>query len=113
MNDSIFNSIKKVLGIAEDYHAFDVDILMHINSTLAVLNQLGVGPTNGFSVIDDTQTWIDYMGDDARLNLVKSYMALKIRKDFDPPNSGFVTNAITAQIDEYVWRIATAAEVNG
>ena len=111
--DSILNSIKKVLGVDEAYHAFDVDILMHINSALAVLNQLGVGLSNGFTVVDNTQTWAAFMGDDPRLNLVKSYVALKVRKDFDPPNSGFVTNAITAQIDEYVWRIATAAEVNG
>ena len=110
MNDSIFNSIKKVLGIAEDYHAFDVDILMYINSTLAVLNQLGVGPANGFSIEDDTKTWLAFMGDDPRLNLVKSYMVLKVRKDFDPPASGFLTNAITAQIDEYVWRITVAAD---
>ena len=110
MNDSIFNSIKKVLGVAEDYHAFDVDILMHINSTLAILNQLGVGPANGFSIEDETQTWLAFMGDDPRLNLVKSYMALKVRKDFDPPASGFLTNAITAQIDEYVWRITVAAD---
>ena len=42
--DSILTSIKKLLGITEEYEHFDQDIIMHINSVFSVLTQLGVGP---------------------------------------------------------------------
>ena len=61
--DSILVSIKKLLGIDEYCEHFDTDVIMHINSTLAILNQLGVGPSEGFFVTDSRQTWKDFVGD--------------------------------------------------
>lgn len=103
--DSILTSIKKLLGITENYTAFDADIIIHINSVFSILTQLGVGPEEGFFIIDDKETWDDYLDDQILLEMVKSYMYLKVKKFFDPPQSGIVTNANDALIQELEWRI--------
>ena len=43
--DSILTSIKKMLGITEEYEHFDQDIIMHINAVFMILNQLVFGPS--------------------------------------------------------------------
>lgn len=104
--DSILTSTKKLLGIAEDYKHFDVDIIIHINSALMVLTQLGVGPSAGFAIEDETSTWDEFIGDDiTKLQMVKSYVVLKVRLLFDPPQSSAHIDAITRQISEFEWRL--------
>lgn len=105
MNPSILNSVKKVLGIAEDYKAFDEDIIMHINSTFGTLSQLGVGPPDGFFIEDDKARWTDYLGLDKNLNQVKTYIYLKVRLLFDPPATSFAQDSMKKQIEEFEWRI--------
>ena len=83
--ESILTSIKKLLGIEEEYTQFDNDIIMHINTVFLNLTQLGVGPSEGFLVEDDTATWYDFIGDSNQLQAVKSYMYLKVKLLFDPP----------------------------
>ena len=102
---SILNSIKKILGIDEAYTAFDPDITIHINSVFATLNQLGIGPTEGFMIEDDEATWDDFLGTDLRLNNVKSYVYLRVRMLFDPPTTGYLIDAMKEQIKEMEWRI--------
>jgi hypothetical protein len=104
--DSILTSVKKVLGIDEEYVAFDVDILLYINSVLAVLNQIGVGPTNGFQIEDKTATWTQFLaGDETRLNNVKGLVCLRVRLLFDPPATSFAIKAIEDQIREHETRL--------
>ena len=43
MEYSILNTIKKMLGLDANYTTFDTDIIVHINSALMTLTQLGVG----------------------------------------------------------------------
>lgn len=105
MSDSILTSTKKVLGIADDYTAFDVDILMHINSVFSTLSQLGIGPETGFMIEDDTETWEDFLGTDLNLNQVKSYMYLRVRLMFDPPTTGHHVTALKEQVKEMEWRL--------
>jgi hypothetical protein len=107
---SILNSIKKILGIAEDYTAYDVDIVIHINSVFARLHQLGIGPDEGFSIEDDTTTWDTFLEDDPRLNNVKTYMYLRVRMLFDPPTTSYAVQAATEQIAEYEYLINTYRE---
>lgn len=107
--DSILTSIKKLLGIDEECTDFDIDIIIHINSVFVILNQLGVG-SKIFSIEDDTATWRDYLGegyDD--LSFVKTYMYLKVKLLFDPPN-GSVLESYKKSIDELEFRINVAAE---
>jgi hypothetical protein len=105
MEDSILISTKKVLGINEEYENFDLDILTHINAAFSILNQIGIGPENGFFVSDSTDAWSDISLPDNQLNLVKTYVFLKVRMLFDPPTTSFLIDAMTNQIKEYEWRL--------
>ncbi len=108
--DSILTSIKKLLGIAEEYDHFDPDIIMHINTVFSVLTQLGVGPPSGFSITDKTAVWSDYEKSDSRLEMLKSYMYLKVKLLFDPPLGTASIEAINRQISELEWRINVTAD---
>lgn len=107
--ESILSSIKKLLGIAEEYTAFDQDLVMHINSAFMVLTQLGVGPSSGFVIYDDTATWSDFVIT-SKLELVKSYIYLKVKLLFDPPLSSAVMESINRQISEFEWRLQVAVD---
>ena len=85
--ESILTSIKKMLGITEEYEHFDSDLIIHINSVFMILTQLGVGPPSGFSIQDKSTTWKEFISDETKLQLVKSYMHMKVRLIFDPPLS--------------------------
>ena len=87
------------------YEAFDPDIIMHINSVFTILTQLGVGPEDGFSISDKTATWSDYLGDSYKLELVKSYIYLKVRLMFDPPSATALIDSMNRMINEYEWRL--------
>ena len=110
MDSSILTSIKKLLGIAEEDTSFDQDIIMHINTVFAILAQLGVGPANGFSIEDDSAIWEDYLGNATNLELVKSYIYMKVRSMFDPPTSSILADAMNKNISELEWRINTMVD---
>lgn len=103
--NSILDSTKKALGIGFDYDVFDPDIIMHINSVFSTLNQLGIGPEEGFMIESDQETWDSFLGVDLRLNSVKSYVFLKVRLLFDPPANSFAIAAVEKQAQEYEWRL--------
>lgn len=109
--DSILTSIKKLLGIAEDYTEFDADIIMHINSVFMILYQLGVGPTKPFSISDKFKTWDDFIPETSpQFEAVKTYIYQKVKLMFDPPSSSFVLSSVERQIAELEWRLNVAAE---
>ena len=110
METSILTSIKKMLGIAEDYTEFDEDIITHINSVFLNLTQLGVGPEEGFMIEDDTAVWEDFIDDSIQLQAVKTYMYLKVKLLFDPPLSSSVTESFTRMIAELEWRLNAAVD---
>ena len=103
--DSILTSIKKMLGVPEEYTHFDSDIVMHINSVLSILSQLGVGPATGFSISDKTSTWKDFLSAGTNLDSVKSYVYLKVKLLFDPPASSAALESTKNMISELEWRI--------
>ena len=110
MNESILNSIKKLIGLPEDYDHFDTDIMIHINSVFATLNQLGVGPEGGFFITGPEETWQEYLDDAIILDSVKSYIYLKVRLMFDPPAASAVIESFKEMIAEYEWRLMVAVE---
>ncbi len=110
MSTSILTSVKKVLGLDESYTAFDVDILMHINTAFSTLNQLGIGPQDGLMIEDDSATWDSLIGTDPRLNMAKSYTYLKVKQLFDPPGTAYLVDAVAKQILEFEWRLNTLRE---
>jgi len=102
---SILTSVKKVLNIDASYTAFDEDILMHINSVFSILTQLGVGPSTGFAIEDDTVTWDAFLGTDPRLSNIKTYVYLRVRMLFDPPTTSYLIDAMKEQIRELEFRM--------
>lgn len=104
--DSILTSVKKLLGIAEEYTQFDQDIIMHINSVFLTLLELGVGPADGFAIEDATTEWSEFISDNTvLLNAVKSYMYLKVRMLFDPSLTSSVTDLMKEEVKEFEWRM--------
>lgn len=109
--DSILTSIKKALGIGEEYEHFDADLIMHINSVFSILTQLGVGPENGFAISDKNAVWSDFISDDKTVQLVKSYMTLRVKLLFDSSTlSSAVIESINRQISEFEWRLNVAVD---
>ena len=108
--DSILTSIKAQLGYGADETGFDDEIIMHINSVFLTLNQIGVGPEEGFYIFDKNDLWEDFLGDATNLEAVKSYMLLKVRLLFDPPLSSAVIEASNRMIAEFEWRLRLAVD---
>lgn len=114
MIDSILTSIKKLLGIEETYEHFDPDIVMHINSVIGILTQLGVGPSDGFFISDKTATWEDFLGGDMnKLESVRTYIYLKVRLIFDPPATAAAIESMNRLTNELEWRLNVAADKPG
>ena len=128
MNDSILNSIKKMLGITEEYEHFDQDIIAHINSAFMILTQLGVGPSGGFFITDKSATWSSFINNGAtsysnsrsrlrelavaqaanttvNVGMIKSYIYMKVKLVFDPPQNSFLVDSLNKSISEYEWRL--------
>ena len=110
--ESILTSIKKILGIDASYEHFDADIIMHINSVFMTLQQLGVGPAEGFKIVDEETVWKDFLPEGQQLEAVKTYMALKVRLIFDPPDRSIVVQAMEKQAAEFEWRLNVAVDPN-
>lgn len=104
MSSSILNDVKHNLGHLPEQTAFDIDIILAINSALATLTQLGVGPVEGYEITGADNMWNEF-ADDPRLNSVKSYIFLKVKLVFDPPGTGFVVASMERQIQELEYRI--------
>ncbi|QGZ17209.1 hypothetical protein SEA_GIANTSBANE_5 [Arthrobacter phage Giantsbane] len=104
VNDSILDSTKKLLGFESDYTAFDLDIILHINTVFFTLTQLGIGPETGFSIEDKEAKWADFIGAE-NLQAVKSYMGLRVRLLFDPPSSSFALESFNKQAEQLEWRL--------
>ena len=96
-------------GIDETETAFDMDIMIHINSVFSDLNQMGVGPKETFSIVDDSTTWSEFTDDDALFNSVKTYVYLRVKLIFDPPASASVLSAMERQVDKLEWRLNVSA----
>jgi len=105
MENSILTSTKKILGVAANYTTFDPDIITHINAALSSLNQLGIGPTLGFGIEDDSAVWDDLALPLNQLSMVRAYIYMKVRMMFDPPTTSFHIEAMNKQIAEFEFRL--------
>lgn len=110
MDQSILVTMRGMLGPSEDYQYFDTDFIPHINSTLNRLKTLGIGPEDRFYITGESETWADLFGDAKIIDMVISYMFLKIKMQFDPPSSSIAAEAFNNQIKEYEWVMNVDAE---
>lgn len=108
--DSILTSVKKMCSIPEEYDVFDADMIMHINSVFMILAQMGVGPKKAHRITSKDNTWAEFISaEDDNFESVKTYMGLKVRLIFDPPN-GSAKEVMKQLVDELEWRLNFEAE---
>lgn len=107
--ESILTSVKKLLGIEATDTSFDQEVIMHINSVFTILTQLGVGPIEGFTISDDSKVWTDFTSR-TNIDLIKSYIYLRVRLIFDPPQNSFLVSSIDDQCKEFEWRLTAAVD---
>jgi hypothetical protein len=110
VTDSIQLSIKKMCNVDADYTAFDDDFVMYINSALSDLNQLGIGPADGFSISDKSDDWDDFLDEGPIRDRAKTFVGLQVRLLFDPPQTSFAINMMQDQLKEMGWRLVAAQE---
>lgn len=110
--DSILLSIKKLLGISKECTDFDTDIIIHINTTLINLDQLGIEISKSFSVKDNKQTWSEIITEQERIDSIITYVYLKVKLVFDPPLSSAVMEANKQSINELEWRLTVQVDEN-
>ena len=103
--DSILDTIKKLLGPGQEQTHFDQDIIIHINTAIMTLTDIGVGPKEGFSITGSSEVWSDFIEDIKKFEAVKTYIYLKVKLVFDPPLSSSVIEIYNSQINEIEWRL--------
>lgn len=108
--DSILITIKRLLGISDYCDQFDTEVIVHINSALMVLNQLGVGPPGGFMITSNAETWADFLGYNKQIESVKTYIYMKVKLIFDPPQSSAAIDSMNQLIKEFEWRLNVAVD---
>lgn len=112
--ESILTSIKKLLGPTEEYNHFDPDIIMHINTAIMELTQIGVGPSEGFVINDEFDTWSDFVPDliqnKVKIEAVKTYIYLSVKLVFDPPQHSSVLSSMERQMEKLLWRLNVAVD---
>lgn len=110
MENSILKTTKKDLGIVAENTDFDAEIITKINSVFSTLNQLGIGPENGFQIEDATPTWDLFYGTNKKYNSVRTYMSLRVRLLFDPPTTSYHMDAVKSQLEELEYRLSVLRE---
>lgn len=110
MEDSILKTVRTSLGILPEFTEFDPELIICINSALMAVSQLGIGPTGGFSIMDDTATWTDLFNGVSNIDATKSYVILKTRLEFDPPGTSFLMDAFNRQVEELGFRLMTEVD---
>lgn len=110
MTDSILDSTKKILGLDPEYTAFDLDIITHINAVFSDLQQLGVGPEEGFAIEDASSNWNEFLVGNLMLNSVKTYIYLRVRLLFDPPITSYLISSLKEQLQALEWRLNVQRE---
>ena len=109
--NSILKSVRKLSGVSDSCTHFDEQLVAYINSVFLVLKQLGVGPSEGFVITDEYGEWDDFIPDNVVLReATKSYIAAKVRLQFDPPSSSSHMEALKSVIAEYEWRANVEVE---
>jgi hypothetical protein len=111
VTESILDSIKLLLGISADDTTFDTDVIIHINTVMADLYQLGIGPPEGFTIQDKNSKWSDLLGADKRLESVKTYVYIEVKLVFDPPQSSALIESLKRTSDKLAFRISVAPEM--
>jgi hypothetical protein len=108
--ESILKTVKKLVNVAPDYDAFDLDIITYINAAFFHLYQIGVGPQDKpFTITDGTAKWSDFM-QSTDTDALKSFIGLKVGLLFDPPVNSAVLSSKESLLREFEWRLNAYSE---
>lgn len=110
MEQSILDSIKKVLGVSPDDTSFDQDLILHINSVFFTLNMLGVGPSGGYRIDSKENKWVEFTGTEVNFEGVKTYVGLRVRMIFDPPATSFTQQAFVKEAERLEFYLQVKAD---
>ena len=111
IESSILLSIKKSIVGPPEYTPFDADLIMHINSQIANLYQLGLDSAKSVVVDGADQLWTDLIpAGDSRLQFVRTYVYARVKMIFDPPTSTAQMQALKDAAAEAEFRISTAVD---
>lgn len=110
METSILKTVKKLVGVEDEYTVFDTDLIVHINTALMSLIQLGVGPSTGFVVTGTMETWKQFLGSDRDFQGALTYVYLKVKLIFDPPATSFAIESMNKVLADLEWRLNAQAE---
>ena len=109
---SILIDIRTMLGPSGTYEHFDTDLIANINAAFAILTyDLGVGPESGFRISGVDDDWTDFIeADDSIVELVKTFIYMRTRLIFDPPQHGALLESYKRLLDETTWRLNEIVE---
>ena len=110
--DKILDSVKRPCNISISDTSFDDDLILFINTTLGIALQIGVNEAKTLPVIDATTTWDELLGVRSDLEMLKTYIGLKVKIMFDPPTNSSAMTALTNTISELEWRITNLSTIN-
>lgn len=110
MNEKILDTIKELLGSTDAYSAFDKQLIVHINSVLSAVCQLGAGPDVPFRLTTGNETWGEVIGNNPYIELIKDYVYIKTKLVFDPPQNSTILNALKEECKEIEWRLNVAVD---
>lgn len=101
MESSILITIKKLLGGAAESDHFNLDILIQINMALSRAFQLGVFAQP--ITIDESTEWEEFGLRDDILSMLKTFVYLKTKRVFDPPETASMVQVLDEAIKEQEW----------
>lgn len=114
ISDSIFLSVKRLIGISDEDNSFDVDIMLNINAAISTLFQLGV-IEKPYTIISEDDTYNDLIpgGSEDVINQTKMYLVYKTKLGFDSSTlSGNVIETLKEMIKEAEWRLMASTNRN-
>ena len=110
---SILKSVRSAVGLDAEDSSFDLELLMHINGSIMILHQNGIGMP--IQVEDEDAVWEDFknpMQADANpmFSAAKTFIFIKTKILFDPPPPSTI-KYMSETADEYLWRLRESFDV--
>lgn len=106
--EKILDSVRKIIGGDWVADSFNPELILHINTVIAFIDQLGVKVTT--RTITENTTWSELIPDIELIEDVKTFVAFKVKKIFDPPTGSSAMNALDEVLAECEYRIGLTVE---
>ena len=103
--DSILRTVRTHCNVSADDTSFDAELIENTNMILGILPQLGIGPDEGFTIENANDEWSDFLPENPKIGLIKSYVGKRVRLVFDPPSNSQHLEALKATISELESRL--------